>query len=185
MSSEYVVYNGELMHYGVPGMKWGVRKKAQYKNDKKVRRSIEYQAHDAGVWAKKYNKLYDRKSRSTNKKIDNDMRNRGYLSNKTQKAKRTTASLKTDRDYFNALNDATVKKLESHVNRMVKKYGNENVRSLKYNSDNGKKYVKTLLTRMANSNAIYTLIPYPTRDNDGNAVTRYQPTKTRYYHYVY
>ena len=78
-----------------------------------------------------------------------------------------------------------MKKLEKHVNSMIKKYGNENVRSLKYQSDNGKKYVKTALTRIGNLNATYFLTPYPTKDNNGKSITRYAPTKTRHYYFVY
>ena len=32
--SDYIMINGELYHYGVPGMKWGVRR-ARYKLSKK------------------------------------------------------------------------------------------------------------------------------------------------------
>lgn len=180
--ADYILINGELYHHGVKGMKWGVRKKSQYKSDKKTRLKLEYQAHESGKWAKKYNKLYDRKARSTEKKIAADP---SEQLQKTQRAKYTTEALKVDKDYANAINDINVNTLEKHVNRMVSKYGQEKVRSLNYKVEDGKKYVKTALTRLANANATYTLTPYRTVDDRGNVITRYRPTKTRHYAIVY
>ena len=63
----------ELMHYGVPGMKWGVRrdhnngstltsagKNKEYKKslrtDKKIRRNLESKAYDSARFANAYYK---------------------------------------------------------------------------------------------------------------------------------
>ena len=74
----------ELMHYGVPGMKWGVRrdrdngstltsaeKNKEYKKslrtDKKIRRNLESKAYDSARFANAYSK----KSKSYSKKYEN------------------------------------------------------------------------------------------------------------------
>ena len=73
----------ELMHYGVPGMKWGIRrdrdngstltsagKNKEYKKalrtDKKIRRNLESNAYDSARFANAYSK----KSKSYSKKYE-------------------------------------------------------------------------------------------------------------------
>ena len=46
----------ELCHYGVRGMKWGVRKE-EYVTDKKKRKALTSEAIKSGISVNKYNKL--------------------------------------------------------------------------------------------------------------------------------
>lgn len=60
--SNYIIQNGELYHYGVPGMKWGVRKalRKEIKSDAKVYDSLHRSALRA---AKKSERSLSKKKR--------------------------------------------------------------------------------------------------------------------------
>lgn len=52
--TDYVIYNGELYHYGVPGMKWGVRR-ANYKAqryDSLTNKALKYDKKSANLTKK-------------------------------------------------------------------------------------------------------------------------------------
>ena len=72
-------YNEDyLMHYGVKGMKWGVRKRsaeerAAYKADRNTRQKLELQAHDYGIWTKKYKKANAKVEKQLAKSMARDL----------------------------------------------------------------------------------------------------------------
>ena len=52
--TDYVIVNGELYHYGVPGMRWGVRraKRKLASNDKLIRKALDYDKKSAALTKK-------------------------------------------------------------------------------------------------------------------------------------
>ena len=177
-------YNEEyLMHYGVKGMKWGVRKrtpeeKTAYKSDMNIRRHLESKAHDQGIWAQKYKKTNARVEKQLAKSMARDLTKpvdgTAYISKKTQKLTARHIQLQKDTDAITNLNRDTVNKLEKHIDSMIDKYSDRSIKSMSYKEKDGERYVKTALTRLENMNATYTLI----RQGD-----RYVPQKIRTYIY--
>ena len=114
--SEYVLTsNGELYHYGVKGMKWGVRKseyKAMSKSDKKKTRQLY---KDDEKWNKRvvnkkvYIKAYNEAARRFNEQLP--------AINKTIKPARTESQrIKNERAYVKKFNDTLTKSLKDITN---------------------------------------------------------------------
>lgn len=169
----------ELYHYGVQGMKWGVRRKrtpeakAAYKADKQVRRKLESDAYELGRWDQTYKRTYKRDSKRLDKMMAKDMKKGdGTLSNRTARAVMRNDSLKRDMNSIEKANREAVKRLDDHVDNMVKKYSDRSIKSVSNYERNGERYVNTLLTSMKNGNATYELRNYG---------DYYQPVKVRHY----
>lgn len=62
--SEYKIDNGELKHYGVIGMKWGIRRA------KKKGTTYEYRSHATNVYSKKADKARKKGDNAKAKKYD-------------------------------------------------------------------------------------------------------------------
>lgn len=181
--------NNELRHYGVPGMKWGVRKasstssRQEYRRDKKIRRSLEADAYDAGAFARKYSKKTKQMSKKTSRKVEKDLDKTGEVSKKTQTSINTTKQLQKDRDAFTNANRQSVDRLEKHVNDMVNKYSDRSVKSINYKVKDGEKYLNRYSSLNSNAGYRYDLIKTLSVDNTGNKVYRYKPVKTKTYYY--
>lgn len=114
--SDYILINGELYHYGVPGMRWGVRR-ARYKQSRNARLEIKALNYDkkAAKLTKKAEKAHaeldlessnrkatkaaklDKKAASVAKKAaksDNDFK-QAYLERKSEKLKYKAAKART------------------------------------------------------------------------------------------
>lgn len=179
------LYNEEyLMHYGVKGMKWGVRKrskeeKAAYKADVNIRRQLESKAYDQGIWTQKYKKANTRVEKQLAKSMAQDLskpdaNGKAHISKKTQKLTARHIQLKKDTDAIASRNRDTVNKLEKHIDSMIDRYSDRSIKSMSYKEKDGERYVKTALAELENINATYVL----TRQGD-----RYVPQKIRTYVY--
>ena len=102
------VYNeNELYHYGVKGMKWGVRKslRGNFGSDKRLGRELTRNAH----YARDEYRAAIKKTKKYN------------TGENRAKERKWKEQYKTEETM-----------LKNHVNKMVKKYGNDRVKDIKY-----------------------------------------------------
>lgn len=131
--ADYIIKNGELCHYGVIGMKWGVRK---------GRTSSEYSAE------------YKKAGRKLNKLDSKYEKARAKAHEATVKANRKTgsvlASKKAKQKAYENLNESRRKvvkasnKADKWVKRMEKEFAKVDMSLAKEHSELGKKYIDAL-----------------------------------------
>ena len=188
------MHENELYHYGVAGMKWGVRRfqnkdgtltdagknreyKKALKTDKKIRRDLESNAYDSARFANAYSK----KSKSYSKKYEKAvLKDPTKLNLKTQRIENTKRLLDSNAKSWNAYNSENVKALKKQVDSMISKYGDTKIKDVDVKTKkNGIEYVKSIRASLENGNASYDLVKI--RDKKNN-VDIYSPTKTRFYY---
>lgn len=156
-------YSEYLEHYGVIGMKWGIRRtpeerRAYRKLNRRVsaaeynlknRAKMEVQARkDLRGAQKDYKKTLSRPSLSRKEKLERiDEATRAV-----SKAMKEYEIPKAELDRAERIYDSQAKKLTHHIDNMVKKYGSENVdelrtKNLKARSNLlfGEKYCKSVI----------------------------------------
>lgn len=141
----------ELKHYGVRGMKWGVRRyqnadgtltaagrkraKAEYKEDNAEAFKLGRDASITGA------ALYrsEKRTKSLEKKRDSQLENDpDQLSNKTQRINRKLMASRNTTQYLQETYDKNRAAAEEHCKSLVDKYGAQAVKSINYSSKTGK-----------------------------------------------
>ena len=110
-----LVQPGEyICHYGVKGQKWGVRHEENKKADilGRAATSLRYANRRSADWLASAQKKYDKKPTAKNKKA---------LDIAKEVNKRISKSAST-----------SLKDLNNHYNELVKKYGQESVKDIRY-----------------------------------------------------
>lgn len=126
--------DGYLAHYGVKGMRWGVRK-AEVRSDNRMASALgkkatyDQYAYDAAQRrANKYTKKYEN-------------------SNKERHQRKLKAAIES-RDLLKKNSEKSTADMKRHRDSLVKKYGKENVKDIKYNKrgfiDEGKDFERSL-----------------------------------------
>lgn len=173
----YEQSNDELMHYGVLGMKWGVTKSQKFADKSQMRKSIKQdnkKAFQIGKSATIYGKAMNygaKKTINIEKKLDKAYAKDPKGSKKKTKklynkwVTNTKALSKVSSEYYRQHQTA-----KQHVDKLVKKYGKENVKNIRYKEHSnermgkyklmnervasGKEYVSSILINIG-SNALY------------------------------
>ena len=173
-------YDDELMHYGVKGMKWGVRKTPEYKTYSKVRKKLTNDAELDGRWDIAYSRKVKQNQKRLDRKIDRDKQNLGYISDKTKKLSDAHERLKRDAAYARQRKNASMSTLQQFVDKSIKEFGKENVKDIKTFTYKGERYVKKF---MSSDPAEYSVQRRKTINRDGLEEFYWQPVKTYYYYY--
>ena len=137
--------NNELMHYGIKGQKWGVRRfqnedgtlttagRKKYKMDIKEenKKAFEY-GKEASIssHAAAYAKNKSIKSQYKYKKAL--LKDRNMIKSSTQKKRRYAEADAMSSKQLEAYARSAEKKAKEHCNSLIKKYGSENVKNIRY-----------------------------------------------------
>ena len=125
-----------ICHYGVKGMRWGVRK-AEVRSDNAKASQLgkkatydQYAYEAAKHRADKYTKKYGN-------------------STKTRHVKKLNAALE-NKKILKKNSESSMKDMKEHYNSLIKKYGKENVKDIKYDKrgflNEGKDFERSLVT---------------------------------------
>ena len=145
----YVITDGELYHYGVPGMKWGVRKaiRKSAKNERLRQKALTYDKRSSSA-AKKSEKLHaerdlERSNKSAIKSAKYEKK-AATLSKKAIKSDNDRDRLKLESRAAKYEYKAAVKKMEG--NRLSKTAG-YGVKAMKYSIKSDKMAIKAAKAR--------------------------------------
>ena len=130
MPNDYVITNGELYHYGVLGMKWGVRRGSASKAYAKASKKLS-----------KMDAKINKSQRKANKKLAKAQRAAyGWSTRSAEKTKWKAgrAQYKTDKK---------MKKAAKWINKMEETFKDTDVKMSKSQIDLGKHYAQQLCKR--------------------------------------
>lgn len=179
----YITYDGELYHYGVVGMKWGVRR-AQHmaqRNVKLGRKALNYDKKSA---------VFTKKSEKAHAEIDLESSNRAAkkAANYTKKAAvlRKKALKGTDSEQLRAEQKATkleykAAKQESKANRTSKTAG-YGAKAMKYSIKSDKVAIKAAKARakMAKNEAYISMMNKRVDSLDADKRRRVEQSMSEY-----
>lgn len=180
---DYVLYDGELYHYGVVGMKWGVRR-AQHRaqqNAKLGRKALNLDKKAA---------VYTKKSEKVHAEIDLETSNRAAKKAATYSKKaaviRKKALKGTDAEQLRAEQKATkleykAAKKEAKANRISKTAG-YGVKAMKYSikSDNVAVKAAKARAKMAKNEAYISMMNKRVDSLDADTRRRVEQSMTEY-----
>ena len=177
--SEYV-----LVHHGVKGMKWGVRKakkdtRKEYKKDVKRLRNLTKDAANSSDWSRAYRSAAKMDDKRLKAKEHSDMKKHGQLSDKTKEAQKINKQLHADKLLMDRITDYKISQAKSFTEQMAKKYGDKKINYIKTHMKDGQEYVKKIIK---SDPAAYTVEKRPYIDSNGNKRYSYQRVRTTYYY---
>lgn len=140
MDNNYVLYNGELYHYGVPGMKWGKRKQRKLANKYyragKAKGQMQYYKDQSAAIYKKHNDIATAFDKSA-KKYESQG---SYF--KAEASRKVAAALRKRGENARAKSDAIAAKYEKKFTKLNEK---ASAYATKKRTDLGKKNVDKIM----------------------------------------